>query len=253
MSDYDFKGRGILVTRASHQAEGLTQGIEAAAGRAIRFPALEIAASEQPQTAVELLRRSWDLIIFVSPNAVLHARKLLAGNRLRGVLGAVGEATAAALRHSGYSIDLIPGERFDSEGLLMLPQLQQMSGKRVLIVRGEGGRRVLGDSLRARGAEVGYAEVYRRRLPQADSAPLLARWRQQVDLVTVTSVEVMRNLITLLGEPGWPLLSRTPILVISERMRREAEKLGFCSVMVAAGADDGAIMAAIQAWIDDSR
>ncbi|MES9991823.1 MAG: uroporphyrinogen-III synthase [Candidatus Thiodiazotropha sp.] len=253
MSDYDFKGRGILVTRAAHQAEGLSQRIEAARGRAIRFPALQIAASEQPQAAQDLLRQSWDLTLFVSPNAVSHALKLLAGNKIHGTLGAVGEATAAALRHAGYSIDLIPEGRFDSEGLLMLPELQQMRDKRVLIVRGEGGRRVLGESLRARGAEVGYAEVYRRLVPRVDPTPLLAQWRQQVDLVTVTSVEVMDNLITLLGERGWPLLGSTPLLVISQRMGREAEKRGFETILISAGADDEAIISTIQRWIQEAQ
>ncbi|MEW8606191.1 MAG: uroporphyrinogen-III synthase [Candidatus Thiodiazotropha sp.] len=251
MSDYDFKGRGILVTRAAHQAEGLSRRIRDARGRAIPFPALEIAASDAPQGPRGLLRQRWDLIIFVSPNAVHHAQKLLSGSPLRGTLGAVGEATAAALRHQGYSIDLIPQDRYDSEGLLMLPQLQRMRGKRVLIVRGEGGRRLLGDSLRARGAEVGYAEVYRRLAPEVDPAPLLARWGEEVDLVSVTSVEVMQNLITLLGERGWPLLCRTPLVVISERMAEEAEKRGFETVLISTGADDESIMSAIQAWIGD--
>jgi uroporphyrinogen-III synthase len=252
MSDYDFKGRGILVTRAAHQAEGLSRRIEAAQGRPIRFAALEIAASERAVNARELLLQSWDLIIFISPNAVNYALKLLSGNLLKGALAAVGEATAAALRDNGYSIDLIPAQRYDSEGLLMLEQLQHMTGQRVVIVRGEGGRSLLGDSLRARGAQVGYAEVYRRVVPNTDPGPLLRQWQSQIDLVTVTSIEVLQNLISLLGERGWLLLSHTPLLVISERMRREAEKRGFETVLQSGGADDASIMTAIQGWIDNT-
>jgi uroporphyrinogen-III synthase len=252
MSDYDLKGRGILVTRAAHQAEGLSRRIEAGRGRAISFPALEIAACASPERARGLLLQAWDLIIFVSPNAVENALKLLSGNAFKGPLAAVGQATAATLRHHGYGIDLMPVDRYDSEGLLMLAPLQRMTGKRVLIVRGEGGRTLLADSLRARGAEVGYAEVYRRIAPKSDAEPLLARWRTQIDLVTVTSVEVLQNLISLLGERGWPLLSHTPLMVISERMRRDAEKRGFETILQSNGADDESIMTAIQAWIDDT-
>ncbi|MET0004496.1 MAG: uroporphyrinogen III synthase [gamma proteobacterium symbiont of Ctena orbiculata] len=250
MSDLDLKGRGILVTRAAHQADGLVERIQTGQGRAIRFPALEILACEQPGPVRDLLQRSWDVIIFVSPNAVFHALKLLAGNRLQATLGAVGEATAAALRQSGYSIDLLPADRYDSEGLLMLAPLQEMTGQKVLIVRGEGGRALLGEGLQARGAEVGYAEVYRRVRPAVDPYPLLAQWQEQVDLVTVTSIEVMENLIALVGDSGWPLLQHTPLLVISERMLRHAESRGFQTVLLAAGANDDAIMSAIQNWVE---
>jgi uroporphyrinogen-III synthase len=134
----------------------------------------------------------------------------------------------------------------------MLAPLQKMVGQRVLIVRGKGGRALLGERLTARGAEVGYAEVYQRKKPIADPAPLLAHWQEQVDLVTATSVEVLDNLIALLGEQGWPLLRGTPLVVISERMRREAEKKGFETILLANGADDDAIMSAIQSWIEGS-
>ncbi|MEW8029615.1 MAG: uroporphyrinogen-III synthase [Candidatus Thiodiazotropha sp.] len=250
MSDFDLKGRGILVTRAAHQAGGLVERIEACQGRAIRFPTLEIVACEKPDRVRSLFRQSWDAIIFVSPNAVTHALNLLSGYRIHATLGAVGKATAAALRRSGYSIDLIPVDRYDSEGLLMLAPLQAMTGKRVLIVRGEGGRALLGEGLQARGAEVGYAEVYRRIKPTVDPNPLLAQWQEQVDLVTATSAEVLDNLIALLGEPGWPMLQRTPLLVISERMRRKAEKKGFQTILLAVGANDDAIMSAIQNWVE---
>lgn len=248
MSDIDLKGKGILVTRAAHQAEGLVARITACRGIAIRFPALEITACEQPGQVRDLLLQGWDLIIFVSPNAVTHALKLLSGNRLAAPVGAVGQATAAALRQSGYSIDLIPDERYDSEGLLMLPQLRQMADQRVLIVRGEGGRAHLGQALQARGAEVGYAEVYRRVKPSVDPEPLLAHWGQRIDLVTATSVEVLENLRAMLGTAGWPLLSHTPLLVISRRMGDEARKMGFETIIVAQGAGDEAIISAIQNW-----
>jgi uroporphyrinogen-III synthase len=123
-----------------------------------------------------------------------------------------------------------------------------MDGQQVLIVRGEGGRPLLGDSLRARGAKVGYAEVYRRVRPQADIAPLIARWSGEIDLVTATSAELLDNLVGMLGEAGWPLLRRTPLLVISERMRDAAERLGFETILLAPGADDASLLDAICSW-----
>jgi uroporphyrinogen-III synthase len=252
MSDIDLKGRGILVTRAVHQAEGLVARILACQGKVIRFPALEIIPCEQTGAVRDQLLQKWDYVLFVSPNAVTHALKLLTGKRLQAGLGAVGQATAAVLNHYGYSIELIPEARYDSEGLLMLPQLQDMRGRKVLIVRGEGGRAHLAESLQARGAEVGYAEVYRRVQPKADPEPLLAQWRERIDLVTATSVEVLKNLTAMLGAAGWPLLRHTPLLVISQRMGDVAQKMGFETVIVAQGAGDDAIISAIHDWLASS-
>ncbi|MCU7929893.1 MAG: uroporphyrinogen-III synthase [Candidatus Thiodiazotropha sp. (ex Codakia rugifera)] len=251
MAACDLKGRGILVTRASHQSEGLSRLIQDCRGRAVCFPALEITVSRRVEQARELLRQTWDVMIFISPNAVHFAVGLLPGGRMQGqLLGAVGRATAAALESAGYGIDLLPADRYDSEGLLLLPPLQQLAGQRVLIVRGEGGRPLLGNSLQARGAEVGYAEVYRRIRPNTDPEPLLKCWRQEIDLVIATSNEVLQNLIEMLGEKGLPLLQRTPLLVISERMRQEAKDRGFKAILLASGADDKALITAICNWTD---
>ncbi|MGD9163433.1 MAG: uroporphyrinogen-III synthase [Chromatiales bacterium] len=248
------ESRGVLVTRAVHQASGLAGLIESQGGRAICFPALEIGPARDPASALELLRQGWDLAIFISPNAVRHAFELLAGDRLQShQIAAVGEATARALQNTGMPADLMPQHRYDSEGLLALPELQQMHNRRVLIVRGQGGRSLLGDSLRARGAKVGYAEVYRRLKPMVDPTPLLQHWQADVDIVTATSVEVLDNLMAMLGESGASLLHLTPLLVISERMAMRARELGFKQVLQASGADDASVMKALCEWFEVSK
>jgi uroporphyrinogen-III synthase len=243
-------GKGVLVTRAAHQASGLSGLIEANGGRAIPFPALAIGPSPDRVAALDLLRQAWDLAIFISPNAVHYAVELLSGAKPRTQhIAAVGKATAQCLRDAGWPADLVPVGSFDSEGLLALPELKQMRGRQVLIVRGEGGRPLLGDSLRARGAKVGYAEVYRRLRPTTDPAPLLDRWHSDVDIVTATSAEVLDNLVAMLGAAGWPLLRETPLLVISERMAERASNLGFAQIVLASGADDSAVLNALCSWV----
>lgn len=247
----NLQGRGILVTRAAHQADGLAAQIDSHGGRAIRFPALEILAARDSIGAAAQLRQSWDLMVFISPNAVRHGIELLAGTAPNTRhLAAVGETTARAMREAGLTPDLVPADRQDSEGLLALPELQRMEGLGVLIVRGEGGRPLLGDSLRARGAKVGYAEVYRRTRPTGDPIPLLKRWQDEVDIVTSTSSEVLANLVTMLGETGGELLRKTPLLVISERMASRAAELGFKRIIISAGAEDAAVLQALCDWID---
>ena len=257
MPDCDLRGTGILVTRPTHQAAGLSALIESHQGRAVAFPGLEILPAKDPVLAKSNLQADVDFLIFVSPNAVVYGLQLLSGGLPnRPSLGAVGKGTAMALQKAGYTVDLMPAERFDSEGLLALPELQQVKGRKVVIVRGEGGRPLLADKLRGRGAEVFYAEVYRRACPSIDPGPLLAHWERDVQLVTTTSIDVLLNLLHILGRRGRPILRQTPLLVISRRMLEKAEELGFQSILRAQGAGDEAILARLCEWVagrDQSR
>ena len=245
-------GRGVLVTRPASQAGGLCRLIEGAGGRAVRFPALAIEPIQDFEPVRRLLSRDWDLILFVSRNAVEHALPLFPDRWLpaRARLGAVGAATAAALASAGRPPDLVPAGRFDSENLLALPELLDLDGRRVLIVRGVGGRGMLGDVLGERGAELSYAEVYRRTLPNADPTALLARWHEDVDLAIATSGEVLGNLHALVGDEGRELLLATPLVVVSERTASVALELGFARVEAAEQASDTAILKALCRMIE---
>ncbi|MCG8041263.1 MAG: uroporphyrinogen-III synthase [Candidatus Thiodiazotropha endolucinida] len=251
MADCDLRGCGILVTRAAHQSEPLARMIEACEGRALRLPAIEILPCRNPAQAQQLFASRWDWIIFVSPNAVRFGLKLLAGHAPTDAgIGAVGASTARELQQAGISVDLIPDRGYDSEGLLSLAELKQVDGQKILIVRGEGGRALLGDTLQARGAKVRYAEVYRRVRPAPHTEALLAGWGENVQLVTTTSREILQNLVEIVGEAGWSKLSQTPLVVISERMEQEAQRLGFSTIIRASGADDRSLMQAICRWVE---
>jgi uroporphyrinogen-III synthase len=239
-------GRGVLVTRPAAQAERLCALIEAAGGRAIRLPVLDIEPAADPAPLRRLLAERWDLLIFVSRNAVEQALPLLPGGALPSGprLAAVGRATAEALAGAGRAPDLVPAGRYDSETLLEMPELADVRGWRVLIVRGEGGRTLMRDTLAGRGAEVVYAEVYRRVLPSSDVDALVARWDEQVAVTMATSDEALRNLLTLVGPAGRAALLATPLVVVAERTADLARQLGFGEVGVAARADDESILAA---------
>lgn len=244
----DLTGVGVLVTRPAAQAHGLCALLRDAGAHPIAFPTVEILPGANPQQARTRLCDTWDLMIFVSRNAVERARSLVSQPDWPNTrhLAAVGRATAQALAAAGRTPDLIPAERYDSEALLALPELSRMAGERVLIVRGEGGRALLGDELARRGADVSYAEVYRRILPAtADTSGLLSRWQSEVQVVTATSDEILANLAKLLGEPGRRRLLDTPLAVISERTAASARALGFERVQVATRADDRALVEAI--------
>jgi uroporphyrinogen-III synthase len=236
-------GLGVLVTRPEHQAHRLCQLIEAEGGQALRFPALAITAVPDRAAVRAAIGPAdrYQLIVFTSANAVRFGADLL-GQRRDLRLAAVGRATAMTLEESGRPPDLVPGERYDSESLLALPELSDPRGWRVLIVRGEGGRTTLADTLTSRGAAVSYAEVYRRDRPDVDSAPLVERWPAEIQLVTATSDEVLLNLHAMLGDAATRLLASTPLAVLSERTATTARDLGVRRVGVARRADDQAML-----------
>ena len=240
-------GRRIVVTRPAGQSAQLAALIRAAGGEPLLFPALEILDASDLQPALELIERldQFDLAIFISANAVTKALALVRTRRawppaLR--IATVGRGSERELQRQGIAEVIAPGERFDSEGLLDLPQLAQVQGKRIVIFRGEGGRELLGETLAARGATVEYAECYRRGRPQADASPLLAQCaRRELDAFTVTSSEGLANLRQMLGEAGWPCLRNTPLFAPHERIAVAARSLGVQTVVQTDAGDEGLI------------
>ncbi len=248
----DLSGIGVLVTRAAHQAGSLSGQIAARGGRPIRFPVVEIARPlDLEQARAQMASaKAYDFLVFVSQNAVVYGLKLSPEEKLpkEPALVAVGRSTAQKLAEAGYPVDVVPAERFDSEALLDTPELTDVAGRRVLIVRGNGGREFLASELRQRGAEVDYAEVYARICPDVDAHSLVQRWEDDIHIVTVTSIDLLDNLFTLLGGAGIDLLKQTPLVVVSDRMRQYARQQGCQNVILSKGAEEPLIVDAVSMW-----
>jgi uroporphyrinogen-III synthase len=228
----------------------------------LAFPVIDIepvAIGPEQQRLADAVG-DYDILLFVSRNAVEGALRFIDCRRLRpstrlGVIGAATrEALAAALTAGGLDADdcMVAEEPYNSEALLRAPALQQVEGKRVLILRGQQGRNLLGDELKQRGASVDYAEVYRRALPDrtaGDFNRLVAKGLPT--LIILTSAEGMHNLVKLVDETTLRALCRIPWLLISERMRESALKLGHnAAVLIAQSASDSGIRQTICEWAD---
>jgi uroporphyrinogen-III synthase len=147
----------VVVTRAVHQADELCDLISQAGAEAVRFPVTEIEAVDDSDAALvrslETLDEA-DVAIFVSPNAATYGLSLLErwGRELpkRAIVLAVGPGTARQLHERGVSVSAVPQGKYDSEALLALPDLQDVAGRSILIIRGQAGRELLAEELARR-------------------------------------------------------------------------------------------------------
>jgi len=253
-------GLSVLVTRPADSGASLCRKISQLGGEAIALPAIVIEGLKEPvvvSTDPAPGPHPYDVIIFVSPNAVAHGLKAIARTP-DTALAAIGKSTAAALAAAGAPPAIVPEAGFTSEALLAHPGLQAGSIRRVLIVRGGTGREVLEETLAARGIEVGYLEVYRRVpavLEESARARLLSRWRDGgVDVVTATSGEVLHNLHGMLREDGQALLAGSTLVVVSPRLVDVARALG-CKgeILVAPAADDDTLAGVLALWRTRAR
>lgn len=253
-ADKQLTGISVLVTRPAHQSAFLAGSIRTWGGNPVLLPVLEIADAPDLGPTNNIINRldEFDWAIFVSPNAVNKAMALIAKQHTLPPhlkIAAVGKGSAEALRQYGISEVLIPIEQSDSEGLLKRAELQDMTGKHVVIFRGNGGRQLLGETLEQRGAHVEYAECYVRKIPKIDAAPLLATWsRGEIHAVIITSSEGLHNLFDIIGKLGQQLLKQTPVFTVHERIAQTARKLGLEKVITATSASDEGLLESLQRY-----
>ena len=147
--------------------------------------------------------------------------------------------------------------RFDSETLIAALErelgLATFAGRRVLLVRGNGGRELVAETLRERGADVEPIAAYQRGVPTPEPTALtqVRRWLAAHDAVwVVTSSEGVRNLVTLaeihFDANERAALHRARFIVPHPRIAESARLNGFDRVTTS-GAGDAALVRAILA------
>lgn len=255
MPELPLAGCGIAITRPAEQAGALAAMVREAGGTPIGFPLLAIAPLEDYTAFEHLIANlaAYDWVIFISSNAVQQGMPRIASQypayppRLR--FAAIGPATAQELALHGVNQVLIPEGRFDSESLLARPEMQKMQHQRVLIVRGVGGRELLAEKLRERGAEVDFAECYRRVNPQRDAGKLHQLWQNgQLHALVVTSSEALRYLVQLGDLAAW--LRNSPIFVNHARIGEAAREHGLNAVVAEASGDAAMLQCLIHHFQD---
>ena len=243
-------GVGVLVTRPQRQAAALAQKLAKIGATPIIWPAIVIlppldrAALDRAHATLA----SYDMAVFVSANAVEYGapdpRKWPPSLRIF----APGPGTAEALAGVGLPGARIPQTTFDSEGLLALPDLDGVAGRRIVVFRGQGGRELLGDTLRQRGAHVDYVSCYRRAAPTSGAEGLLQTLRDgRAHALTLSSAEGIDNLIAAVGDEGRAMLAPIPSFVQHPRIADHARAAGLRVVTTAASGDAG-LIAGLLEW-----
>ena len=246
----------IAITRPIDQAKKLSALITDAGGTPILFPLIEITPLiyySQFEAVIQHIN-DYDWAIFISSNAVQNGMPRLIKHGIPHTLkfAAIGPVTATELQNFGVKEVLVPKDRFDSESLLTMPEMTSVAGKKILIVRGVGGRDVLADTLKARGAQVTFAECYQRINPQTN-CDLLAQLYAEKKLhgIVITSSEAMRHLLNLAGDAEW--LQNIILFVNHARIAELPLQMGLKVLVADAPGDETMINILLNNFLDFTK
>ena len=218
------KDKWIVITRPAHQSENLKCKLELGNANPILFPLIEIT----PPADLDLVKKqldnlqAYDLVVFVSANAVKHTFEKISPSVLQNVkVATTGKKTADALEQLGIKIDFCPKDIFNSEALLAMPEFSDYCvDKKIAIIRGEGGRDLLCHELQKKGASVDYINTYQRVCPQKDLDVLEQRTKQgELDVILLTSGTSVANFFTLAQEKNW--INQLTLMLGSPRMQKK--------------------------------
>ncbi len=238
----------VLVTRPGPQGQELCQLIMDAGIPAIQHPLIEIQPAVNPCEPLDHLT-SYDIILAVSQHAVTFADKILSARQKFWPQGsvylAVGQKTAHYLSKASQQHVNYPATS-NSEHCLALPELQNVTDKRIVILRGNGGRELIKDTLEYRGAKVSYCETYYRQRLKFDAQDRVNSWHQQhVSTLIVTSAEQLEWLFLQFSPEQLAWAQRLKVLVPSDRIADTAHNFGCEQVVTVGSAANHDLLAAL--------
>lgn len=231
------QGLRVLNTRPAGQNHKLTALIEKAGGMVMEIPALVISPLDNTWLAKLDDLTTFDIAIFISTNAVnfFFAELLVKGVTWpqKIICIPVGFATKKALNRANVNNCILPLQA-DSSGVVSLDLLKNVAGKKILYIKGKGGRQHIVQNLIDRQAEVLSIAVYEREMPEINNSHLCHLWHDNVvDIIIFTSTSAIKNFINLCAPEGMSWLQKTTCLVISERLAQFAKLQGIDDVIVA--------------------
>ncbi|GAF51709.1 uroporphyrinogen-III synthase [Psychrobacter sp. JCM 18900] len=220
----------VINTRPVERAAPLTQYLQAAGLTVVDMPMLTL--RPRPTTDLDIaLMHQWmageyKALVIVSPTAAAsglavwqsldhkykeheykvedstdkYAQSSLEGLSLPSPLVAVGEATAAEfsqVRIDTTNYQILQPETANDEGMLAMPEIDSLqAGDKLLIWRGLGGRRLLVDTLQARGVHIDSIAWYERTMP-IDAMAEYQQWQQAFLTHSTTSSQQPKPIVVI--------------------------------------------------------
>lgn len=202
----------VINTRPVERAAALTDHLQAAGLTVVELPMLTLQSRPTPEQDMTLMRQwlagDYKALVIVSPTAAAsglavwqalederqaqnhdndnnNERKDIAINALQApsYLIAVGEATASVLNNAkieASNYQVLQPHIANNEGMLAMPEIERLqAGDKLLVWRGLGGRRLLVDTLLARGVHIDSIAWYERIMP-VEAMAQYEQWLQGV-------------------------------------------------------------------------
>ncbi|WP_299692080.1 uroporphyrinogen-III synthase [uncultured Vibrio sp.] len=239
----------VLVTRPGSQGQSLCQQLADEGIQAIHHPLIRIVDNPYSGHLAAQLNSS-DIVIAVSHHAVTAAQNILSKTSsiwpTSPLYLGVGQKTAHVLSKACKQKVNYP-QVGDSEHLLKLTELNGVENKSILILRGNGGRELIRDSLLLQGAQVSYCETYRREyIPISDHGTYQKWINNKTSKVVITSQEQLEYLCSITPGEYMSWLSTRQLFVPSQRIAERAQQLGFSHVINTQSAANQILLAALR-------
>jgi len=136
-----------------------------------------------------------------------------------------------------------PTTQENSEGVLQLAAMQNLQGKTILILRGNGGRELLSEQAQQRGANVEIVECYRRESIVYNSTEQTSLCKRAgVQTIVATSAEILTQLVDFVPQNEHNWLKSCQLITVSERISHLAQALGWQNVIVSPRADNQTLL-----------
>ncbi|AZZ96653.1 uroporphyrinogen-III synthase [Pseudoalteromonas sp. R3] len=237
----------LAITRPAGKGTLLADQLEAQGISCDCTPVLELVKLPVSETELAPVTDA-DLLIFISQDAVHYLAQHQPNFSADCQFFAVGDKTAAAIEACFDRKACVP-QQHDSEGLLALAALQQVEGKRVVVVKGRGGRTLISKMLKQRGALVSHCVVYER-IPAATGSDIwLDHWqRLGIDGIVITSNAAIDAIFNTQQSELLNWLSSRRFYLVSQRSAeylREQYAIEDKQIAISAGADNNALLACI--------
>ncbi|CAL4325784.1 Uroporphyrinogen-III synthase [Buchnera aphidicola (Eriosoma grossulariae)] len=240
----------VLITRPISESIELKTILRSVGIRAWSFPILEFFPSlglKALSKKIKIINKN-DFIVITSKKAIEYSSNYLKNNYIEWPSHAeyytIGKGSADFFKKNSGYIAKYPTKNENSETLLKIINLNQIKNKNIIILKGNRGRKLLEKTFKKNGANVILIECYQRKIKNINYKIEILKWKKNnINTLVITNNEVLQELYKIfyfLKTEKWFL--KCTLLVISERLKYLAKKLGYKNIHIAKNANNQTLL-----------